>query len=342
MSNNAFTSSYVSRRIARRDGSGLCRREFLRHAAAAAAGVAITSRLPCLAGSSKSDKPRDAQRSFVVEVRSEHVLTPRGIHEEVVFDLLGILLAHLTGQADHAASWQSILKKDDVLALNFSPTGADGLGTADAMLRAMVRSLAAAGFDPARIVTIGVSPAIRQETKTQAPKWGWTTDELDFASGRDRLVAWLDDVTAIINVPFLMDHNIAGLSCSLFNLSHTLIKHPAQFYADGCSPFVADIVALPAVRSRLRLHVVNGLRVVFDGGPEVAEDFTWDAGMLMGGFDPVAVDTIGLQTLNRVRGAVGLSQIGGPAASLPYLEAAMDRGLGTCRPFEINLRKVKL
>ena len=58
---------------------------------------------------------------------------------------------------------------------------------------------------------------------------------------RDRLAGVLDQVTAIVNVPFLKTHNLAGMTCCLKNLSHALVKHPAQFHTGGCKE-VADIV----------------------------------------------------------------------------------------------------
>lgn len=150
----------------------------------------------------------------------------------------------------------------------------------------------------------------------------------------------LDQVTAIVNVPFLKTHNIAGFTCCLKNLLHALIKHPARFHGAHGVPFIADIVALPKIREKLRLNLVNALRVVFDRGPDANEDFTWDEGLILAGRDPVACDSMGLETLNSRRSAVGLCAIDRTGSRTAYLRAASQRGLGTANPYRIEVKRV--
>jgi hypothetical protein len=322
------------------------RREFLlRGLAGAGAASWIAHHTPTARANPESigatTEPPPFDPPDVVQVRSDDVITPRGVHEGVLRDLVAIALRRLTGK-EPADGWRTLLRPDDVIALKFNRSGADGLGITDPLLRVLLESLGDAGFDPRQIVTIEVSPAIRKETGTQPPRAGWTEDTVDFGSGSDRLAAWLEPVTAIINVPFLKTHNIAGLTCALKNLSHAVVKHPAQFHGNGCAPYIGDIVALPQVRSKLRLHLVNALRVVFDGGPAVTEDCIWDAGTLLAGRDPVALDAVGLKTLDRVRTKLGLPRIATDAGPPAYLRAAAERGLGTCRLHRVKLVKAKL
>ena len=322
-------------------GDRLSRRDFLVRTAVSAGVASLVG-----SGANKAFAAEGAAQmpvySRVVQIRSDRVIGTRGVHEDLLFDLLEILLRRVTGTDDAKAAWQSILKPDDVIALKFNRSGADGLGTTDPMMRALVRSLNQAGFEPSQIVAVEVSPAIRQETGTRVPASGWSETAHDFGSGRDRLAAWLDEVTAIVNVPFLKNHNIAGITCCLKNLSHALVKHPAQFHANGCSPYIGDIVALPEIRGKLRIHIVNVLRIVFDRGPDAFEDFIWDSGILLGGFDPVALDMIGLQILDRVRNALTLPRISEPDGPPAYLAAAADHGLGTAKLHKIYMDKVKL
>jgi hypothetical protein len=326
------TSASISRAISRR--------QFLVRGAVTAGAASLVGRTSLADALPHAPVPEDPPPD-IVQVRSDAVLSPRGMHDGVLLDMLHVLLERLTRKSV-ADAWRSIIRADDVVALKFNGSGADGLGTSEVMLRTLVTSLSEAGFDPDRMVAIEVSPAIRAETRTQAPDHGWSTVETDFGSGRDQLAAWLEQVTAIINVPFLKTHNIAGVTGCLKNLSHAVIKHPAQFHDNGCSPYIGDIVALPAVRSKLRLHLVNALRVVFDKGPRATEECIWDAGMLLGGFDPVALDTVGLTIVDRVRETLRLPRIsasGGPPA---YLAAAARTGLGTDRLHQIRVHKVKL
>lgn len=292
-------------------------------------------------GTERGHDGEAAPRSRVVRIKSDFLFDDRGVHEDLLFELVGSLLKRITHEENVSDAWRSLLKPTDTIALKFNQSGAAGLGTADPMLRVLVRSLVEAGFKTSQLVAVEATPAMRQETETVAPSTRWSDETVDFGSGQDHLAGWLDDVTAIVNVPFLKHHNIAGMTCCLKNLSHAVVKHPAQYHANGCSPYIGDIVALPQVRGKLRLNIVDALRVVFDGGPDASEDFIWDAGILLGGVDPLAIDLVGLRILDEVRVAVGLPKIAaaGPPA---YLEAAGDRGLGASKLHLIDLEQVSL
>ena len=319
----------------------LSRRDFLVQTALTAGAVSIaggTVSKALAAGGIDGHMPNVR----LVQVKSDRVLTDRGIHEELLKDLLEILLTRITRKKKAKEAWQSILKPDDVIGVKFNSVGAAGLGTNNGMARALVESLTEAGFSRSKIVLVEVSPAVRSETKTLAPAAGWSEKIYDFGSGKDRLAAWLDQVTAIINVPFLKHHNIAGMTCCLKNISHAVVKHPAQFHANNCSPYIGDIVSIPEIRNKLKLHIVNGLRVVFDRGPEVVEDYVWNGKFILGGSDPVAIDTACLQILNRIRGKLGLGEVVKDGNLPDYLTKAADRNLGTIKLHEIAIEKVKL
>lgn len=280
--------------------------------------------------------------STVFRILTDGVTTGRRVHRRLLAEMLETGLRIATGTSGSSEAWRSFLRPDDVVGLKFNRCGADGLGTTLAMAEALIDSLTAAGFDPSRLVPMEVPEVIYQERQTARPDLGWDSQETAFGSGSDRLAAVLQQVTAIINVPFMKTHNLAGLTCCLKNLSHALVKHPARFHKNHCSPYIADIVALPQLRGKLRLHLVNALRVVFDGGPEAKEDLTHDAGALYLSTDPVAMDAVALEEINRVRLGRGLSPIGCGAGPLDYLRLATEHGLGCSEIHDIVLKKVRL
>lgn len=282
------------------------------------------------------------RRSPVVQVRSHELVTLHGIHEELLGDLLDVALRRLTGLDDLTEAWSRFIKPDDVVALKFDLTGAEALATTPTLLAVLTRSLESAGLGRKRIVAVDVPSELAAEVGVQSARWGWTDNEYDFGSGRDRLAVWLNDVTAIINVPSLMTHNITGLSGCLVNLAYSVVKHPAVAFGANGSPYVADIAALPVIRDKLRLNLVNGFRIVFDGGPLVREGSTWDAGILLASPDPVAADVVGLFLLNQGRSRVGLPPIGGESAEVAYLRHASEVGLGVSEMYQLELSKFKL
>lgn len=309
------------------------RREFL---AAGVATAASASWLPALAF--QSTRPATSQ---VVQVSSEHAIRGRRVHPDIVDEMLGGALRRVTGAKSTAAAWRTLLKPDDMIGLKFNRSGAIGMGTSEKFADLVIESLLSAGFESRQIVAIEISDVVRRNHGILAPTRGWNTAKIDFGSGSDRFADLLDQVTAIINIPFLKSHNIAGVTCSLKNLSHALVKHPAQYHGNGCAPFIGDIYAVPAIRDKVKLHLVNGLRVVFDRGPEVRDAYTWDAGIIFAGLDPVAVDAMGLRIINTQRSIYGLEKIGqlGKAA---YLAAASARGLGHAKRHEIDLVHIRL
>lgn len=317
----------------------LTRREFLLGALAASALTWSADRPQAV---SAAEPARDPSRPLVVRIRSDSVVTTRGVHEDLAFDMLSAALKRAAGTADASAAWGALLRPDDMVGLKFNRNGAAGLGTSDAMARILVRSLSDAGFPRDQIVGIEASTSVCQELGIQTAVAGWSKEEADFGSGRDNLALWLNQVTAIVNVPFLKHHNITGFTCCLKNLSHAVVKHPARYHDNGCSPYIGDIVALPAVQSKLRLHIVNGLRGVFDHGPEAVEDFIWDGQFLLVGTDPVAVDCVALDLLDEVRRTLNLPPIA-PNGELPaYLTAAEERGLGKAKLYKIDFERLKL
>ena len=276
-----------------------------------------------------------------MRVRSDNVIHVHQVDRRVLAQMLNQGLTALTGASSGTQAWKELLKPDDIVGLKFNRSAADALGTTLPMADVLIRSLADAGFAPSQIVPIEVPDAVYGETGVGRADEDWAAQETAFGSGRDHLAGVLDQVTAIINVPFLKTHNIAGLTCCLKNLSHALVKHPARFHANHCSPYIADIVALPQIRDKLRLHIVDSLRMVFDGGPEARHGAVASAGVLIFGADPVAVDTVGLENINLKRFEEGLQPIRPHGGRLKYLPRAAELGLGCCELHDIALVKIQ-
>jgi len=259
-------------------GPRLTRRGFLAGAGTAAAvGLTEPGFLCRCFGQARTEDLTATDRggSLVVEVRSDHVLQTQIVHLDLLRDLLRAGLTALTGLGDEKQAWHSVLSADDIVGLKFNQSGATGLSVTEPMVATLVASLTDSGWDPAQIVPIEVPHALHETLGTTPPRRDWLPEEVQFGEVRDRLSGVLEQVTAIINVPFLKHHNIAGVTCCLKNLSHALVKHPARLHHGKCSPYIGDVVALPQIRGKLRLHVVNALRIVIV--PTPALPISWSA-----------------------------------------------------------------
>jgi hypothetical protein len=305
----------------------LSRRTFLGSAAVAAGAPWLHS---TARGSTDENLaiPPDQQPSRVVEVRSAHVVNGAQVHARLLRDMAAKALTTLTGSKTIEQAWHTILKPDDVVCLKFNQSGQALLRTAEPFAEVLIESLIAAGFAPDRIVCVEAPSNLAAQYGTTEPASGFANVATDFRSGSDELASVLDQVTAIVSIPFLKTHNIAGMTGVLKNLSHGLVKHPARYHANGCSPYIADIVSLPQIREKLRLCLVNALRVVFDKGPEGRIETVSDEGVVFAATDPVAADAYGLGILNEIRRSKQLAPIAPAAQAVAYLRAAHLRRLG--------------
>lgn len=307
--------------------ASVSRRRFLGVVASVAGGAVLRSARGAT-GEPRLHVPPGLEPSKVVVAQNSRLVNGPDVHRALLGETFEQMLLALTGKSSTKEAWGTILRPDDVVGLKFNRSGQDVIRTTTAMADALVASLVDAGWGLERIVLVEAPPGFAERAGTQPPWPGYDSHATDFGSGSDQFASVLRQITALISVPFLKTHNIAGMTCALKNLSHGLIKHPARYHANGCSPYIADVVASSPIRSKLRLALVDAMRVVYDGGPRATAVTLGDEGALLISRDPVAADSVALEILNRTRERHGLEPIAASAAEIPYLAAAHERGLG--------------
>jgi Domain of unknown function (DUF362) len=321
----------------RDQNSDMTRRGFL---ATAAAAAAVPSTLAIGAQGEETPAlrvPPGTQPSRVVKMAARELIQNGAVHRPLLREMVRKVVTTLARTRVERDAWHSFLGADDVIGLKFNRSAQATLATTEAMAETLIQSIVEAGFSPKQIVCIEEPAGLAQRNGTTPAVLGYSPTETKFASGADQLALVLNQVDAIINVPFLKTHNIAGMTCSLKNLSHAMVKHPARFHANRCSPYISDIVNLPAIRKKLRLHIVDALRVVYDGGPEASSGAITNHGMILASTDPVSIDTIGLEVLNDARKYAGLRGVARNAAELPYLKSGHEAGLGIAARYAIDV-----
>lgn len=323
----------------------LSRRAFLAGATSAATALALGGASAMADGVRRSAGPGIAEVgplpriSTVVMAQDDHLVPARIVQKGLLRTFVDRVVADVAREKEAGAAWHRLLREDDNILIKFNQSMATLLGTSSTMAEVLVASLTRAGFDPARIVLLEVEPEVRQATKTRPPDHRWQGKRVAFgAAGEDCFRADVDWATAIINVPFLKTHHRAVMTSCLKNLSHGLIRHPARFHADGCAPAIAAINASSELNSRLKLNIVNGLRLNFSGGPDGSENEIANSGLLLAGVDPVACDSIGFRQINRVRSDRGMGPILPGPTLPPQLEMAEAMGVGVANPERIELQ----
>jgi len=325
------------------------RRRFLKRSLALAAAASISNPSSLLLGHDREGvssglrrKPASAY-SRVVRVVSERVLPVRVVQPALLKDSIVQGLCRLTDEKDVGDAWHRLLNPDDVILLKFNRSGAARMGTTPPMVTELLNSLTTAGWGLDRIIVLEAGSNAAIVRRTRAADTRWQGEEVHFGtSGKDSFIAALDQATAIVNVPFLKTHHRATMTCCLKNLSHGLIRHPARFHAGGCDPAIGEIVASEQIRGKLRLNIVNALRVPFDQGPEAGENEVHTARTLLMGTDPVACDVTGYGILNEIRSLRGLGPLL-PAANVPPQVATAARlRLGRADTEQIEVQQVEM
>jgi uncharacterized Fe-S center protein len=175
---------------------------------------------------------------------------------------------------------------------------------------------------------LDVAPEVHRQFETRTPIPGYSENPVTVLGREEHLAAALDWADCLINVPFIKDHHLAGVTCGMKNLSHGLIKTPARWHGDRCRQSIPHLFNLEPIRSKLKLTICNALRIVYDGGPEARLECTADHSRLLFATDVVALDAYAARLIDQVRGAHDLRDLAEEHRPATYLSVARDLGLG--------------
>jgi uncharacterized protein (DUF362 family) len=146
---------------------------------------------------------------------------------------------------------------------------------------------------------------------------------------------------AVINLPVLKDHGIAGVTIALKSMFGA-IHNPNKYHLNAGDPYVADVFMLPPIRQKVRLHICDATTAQYEGGPSYMPQWTWPYNGLLVSRDPVALDYIGWQIIERKRAAMGMKSLKDLKREPTYIATAADskHRLGTNDPNRIEVVEV--
>lgn len=308
---------------------------------------------------------RDAQATEAYRPKADRVLAmvQRG-------------LTNLTGQPTVAAAWRSLVSTQDIVGIKvYSAPGPDS-GTRPAVVAALVEGLLQAGLPPGRIVVWDRFRAhLRQAGFFElGQRYGIVVqgcdgvgfDEHTFYLPDERIVGQLvagdlefgrqgegvglksfvtklltTQITKIVNVAPLLNHNRAGVSGLLYSLSMGSIDNRIRFEIDAgrLATAVPEVYALPAVGDRVVLNVVDALICQYQGETEPRLHYATELNELWFSRDPVALDCLALRVLEREREAAGMKS--GSKAYWELYRNAELLELGTCEPERIRIERLE-
>jgi hypothetical protein len=249
-------------------GKIITRRTLLKNSALATIAGALYLNFPVKLFGSNPDK-----KTKVILIREKSVLDDSGkINRTVIQNMLDDAVKELTGLDDTLTAWKNIVKPDDIVGIKSNkwsrlPTPGE--------LEESIKT---------RIMEVGV-PA----DKISIRDWGILNDPV-FTEG-----------TALINVRPMRTHDWAGVG-SLIKNYILFTRKPSSYHSDTCAD-LATIWDLPMVKGKTRLNILVMLTPLFHGiGPHhFNKKYTWAYKGLILGFDPVAVDSVGVRIIQARR-----------------------------------------
>jgi uncharacterized protein (DUF362 family) len=158
-----------------------------------------------------------------------------------------------------------------------------------------------------------------------------------------KFVRVLTEATALINFSLIKDHSICGYTGCLKNMTHGMSINPDAFHAHHASPQIALMAAQDVIRTRLRLNITDGFKLMAQGGPlwkspqhVVPHEAVYVT------TDPVAMDAIGWDLVEAQRAKFNLPTLTAAGRTPAYIQDAEGLGLGVADRNAIVLREVTI
>ncbi len=145
----------------------------------------------------------------------------------------------------------------------------------------------------------------------------------------------------LINMPILKDHSLAGVSGAMKNY-YAVIHNPNKYHDNNCDPYVADINALPVVKDKGILIVMDMTRAQYNGGPGYMASYAVAPHSIMMSVDPVAIDAVGERIINDYRSKNNLPALADAKRPPKWLTTAEKMGLGNASPERIDFIEVEV
>lgn len=329
---------------------GTSRRGFLK--TYVAGGMALGA-VDALALNTAQAAPAPAAKSTVVMATDAQLRGGEAVDPARLAALLDRAMQGFFGVADPVAPWKQLVQPGQVVGLKVNTIAGRGLSTNVTLVEAIVERLRQAGIAPNDIVIwdrtdheleragfhLASSPGPGQVRCLGTDAVGYEDEEESFGTVRCRLSKILTRLCdVVINVPLLKDHGYSGMTLSMKNM-YGVIDNPNECHANGCNPGVADVNMLPTIRKKVRFAVADLTTAGYEGGPGYRPQYAWQHNSLMVAQDPVALDYVGWQVIERKRAEKGLQTLEAVGRPPRYITTAADdrHRLGTNDPNFISV-----
>lgn len=302
----------------------------------------------------------------IVRVSKSNTLQPNGLWptESAAKLMLERAMTELTGKPSLGEAFAKFIHKDDQVAIK--PNGIAGrqgatMAANKELVLEIVRGVMAAGVPASNIMIYEQYPSFlagtRVADKAQVIDPAFpagirvavhenkdaTMPEIKVMGIGTKFVRPFTEATAVINVSNMKDHGICGFTGCLKNITHGSTINPHDFHAHNASPQIAELYAQDVVKSRVRLHITDAYKIIYDEGPldknkkrRVPHEAVYVS------TDPVALDVIGWDLIEKWRRESSLPTLAAAGREPTYIRIASELGLGIFDKNRITMREISL
>ena len=265
---------------------------------------------------------------------------------EAIGQMLDNAITALTNLDDAGTAWASLFGPGERIAIKVNVIRGSDYWTHVPLVTGVTERLQAVGIPPEQIVIFdrdsgelggaGYSvnkdgPGVRCQGTDSGYSNGWTIMNQDVGLSNILL-----NCNALINMPILKQHGIAGISFALKNHYGSFDK-PGSFHGGRIERGIAELNALPPIKDRTRLIIGDALAIARSGWHSAVT-----GNSILMSFDPVAHDTIGLQLYREAMTSEGLNSDRAAHLANGWLTNSAQLSTGTNEMNEIGLVEMNL
>jgi uncharacterized protein (DUF362 family) len=267
---------------------------------------------------------------------------------EVAKSLLEKAMMEFTGASNLTTSMARFISKDDVVAIKVNGIAGQKstytMATNFEVILPVVEAVLALGVPASKITVYEQFPDFLAGTRVNVRKWQLpagvvvgTHNNADhkmpdikvYQGIKTKYARIFTDATAVINISMIKDHSISGYTGLMKNMTHGNVNNPHEHHANQASPQIAMLYNHPIVTSRVRLHITDAFKVMYDKGPLDKDPKTRiPHGALYVCTDPIAMDTMGVKVVNDERKQRNLPSLADAGRDPRYVQSGADFGLG--------------
>jgi uncharacterized protein (DUF362 family) len=295
----------------------------------------------------------------IVKVSKADCLQPNKLYPKPADakEMLTRAMTELTGKPDLVTAVKEFVHPDDIVCVKVNGIALRNMGTNKELVLPFLQAMIDGGVRPDHITVLEqygnfldgtrVSQAnVPAGVKISIHNNGDATMQPRIIAGTGvptQFCRALTEATAAINFSLIKDHGICGYTGCLKNMTHGCQTVPHNFHLHHASPQIALLYGQDIIKSRVRLNITDGFKLMADGGPLYRQpQYVFPHESVYVTTDPVAMDAIGVDMVQKTRAEhrlPTLEAMGRPAA---YIQAAADLGLGIADRSQIQLRSITI